>query len=250
MENIENNDYKLSFFKPTTKKALKNRNMALWLIIIWATAVFGFQFLLRIMQEPVPEEAYNNYELVWENVKNENATDEEMSIFANSVLQVLGKVYVKPEYQEALSNAFTWSLFKIAGEDKDELLNNVLSFEKLYEESESIFDEEYIAAKTKLENCVADLLEIPQTDPRRVAIPFSVNSEKIDNYTEENKVITAKVMPMYLIHNRSVLTDTKFLGFPFHYFYTAVFLLTLFIGLCWIYCFITDRRELKEKASN
>ncbi|RKX20065.1 MAG: hypothetical protein DRP35_06675 [Candidatus Zixiibacteriota bacterium] len=33
----------------------------------------------------------------------------------------------------------------------------------------------------------------------------------------------------------------RFLGFPFHYFYTAVFLLVLFVGLCWIFCFQTDR---------
>ena len=49
-----------------------------------------------------------------------------------------------------------------------------------------------------------------------------------------------ETMGLYLIHNRSVLTDTKFLGFPFHYFYTAVFLLILFVGLCWLYCIRTD----------
>ena len=52
--------------------------------------------------------------------------------------------------------------------------------------------------------------------------------------------IFEEAMGLYLIHNRSVLTDTRFLGFPFHYFYTAVFLLILFVGLTWLYCVRTD----------
>lgn len=48
-------------------------------------------------------------------------------------------------------------------------------------------------------------------------------------------------MELYLTHNRSGLTDTRFLGFPFHYWYTAQFLLILFIGLCLIYARATDK---------
>lgn len=52
-------------------------------------------------------------------------------------------------------------------------------------------------------------------------------------------------MKLYMTHNQSVLTNAKFLGFPFHYFYTAVFLLILFVFLCWLYCVITDRVNIK-----
>jgi putative solute:sodium symporter small subunit len=52
-------------------------------------------------------------------------------------------------------------------------------------------------------------------------------------------------MEKHLTHNRSVLTDTKFLGFPFHYFYTAVFLLVLFVGLCLVYCRLMDDLSAK-----
>ncbi len=249
MENIENNDYKLSFFRPTTEKALKNRNMAVWLILIWATAVFGFQILLKVMGKPVPEEAFIKYEQVWHNIENENASHEELCIFAKSVLQVLGKVYVKPEYQNALSNAFSWSVYKYSDANSEELLEKVRDFAKQNNDMQNILDEDYIKAKFDLQYYVADLLDIEKTDPRQIAIPFSVKIDDFHEFTDENKAITAQAMSKYLIHNRSVLTDTKFLGFPFHYFYTAVFLLTLFIGLCWLYCFITDRRELKENAS-
>ena len=53
--------------------------------------------------------------------------------------------------------------------------------------------------------------------------------------TKEDKEKLPQIMDKYLIHNRSFLTDSKFLGFPFHYFYTAVFLLILFVGLCYAY---------------
>ena len=48
------------------------------------------------------------------------------------------------------------------------------------------------------------------------------------------------IMKTNLIHNQSVLTDTIFLGFPFHYFYSALFLLTLFVLICLVYCFKID----------
>jgi len=63
--------------------------------------------------------------------------------------------------------------------------------------------------------------------------------------TKDNKEKLPAIMSLYLTHNQSVLTDTQFLGFPFHYFYTSVFLLVLFVALCWVYCFIIDRMHSK-----
>ncbi|MFO8055621.1 MAG: hypothetical protein R6U19_10735 [Bacteroidales bacterium] len=241
------NDYHLSFFKPTTRKALKNRNMALLLLIIWAVGVFGFQVLLRVLEEPVPEEAYQEYEGVWDEVRAGTAGDETLNIFAGSVLQVLGKVYVQDEYQAALSNAFTWSVYQIAGDDSGELQARINTFDRRAGQSEDIQDPGYMEAKRKLQNYVAHLLDIPETDARRRVIPFVLKPAERQEYTPENKELTAEAMSMYLIHNRSVLTDTRVLGFPFHYLYTAVFLLVLFVVICWLYCIITDRRELKEQ---
>ena len=52
-------------------------------------------------------------------------------------------------------------------------------------------------------------------------------------------------MEKYLIHNRSFLTDSSFLGFPLHYFYTAQFLLILFIVLCLIYAKAVDKKNTR-----
>ncbi|MDZ7633356.1 MAG: DUF4212 domain-containing protein [Bacteroidales bacterium] len=54
------------------------------------------------------------------------------------------------------------------------------------------------------------------------------------------------LMRLYMTHNQSVLTDTRFLGFPFHYFYTAVFLLVLFVALCIVYNKLVEWRLNKE----
>lgn len=248
MENNQN-DYHISFFKPKTPRALKNRNMVLWLILVWATAVFGFQILLRVIEKPVAQPAYDTFASVWEDVKSENGSYEELKDFANSVSFVLGKVYIKPEYQKALSNAFTWSVFKIAGEQREQLYQNLLDFETAQDESDDILDVNYIESKQALEKQVAQLLDISNNDPRKPILPFSMTSQGIESYTGENKELTEEAMSMYLIHNRSFLTDMKFLGFPFHYFYSAVFLLILFVALCWTYCIITDRREAKEHLS-
>lgn len=245
MEN-EQNEYHVSFFKPVTKRARKNRNMVIWLVLIWATGVFGFQILLRAIEKPTPEPAYTSYISVWDKVQSENASNEELKEFANSVLTVLGKVYIKTEYQTALSNAFTWALFQVADDRREELYAALIHFEKMDNESESILDGDYISSRALLEDKVSNILGFGKSDARIPAIPFSLDSEAIHLFSDDNKELTATAMPMYLIHNRSVLTDITFLGFPFHYFYTAVFLLILFIALCWIYCILTDRRENKE----
>ena len=245
MENNQN-DYHVSFFKPVTEKARRNRNMVIWLVVIWATAVFGFQILLRIVEKPVPEPAYTSFLSVWDNVESGDYESSDLKVFANSVLGVLGKVYVKPLYKDALYNAFNWSVFQLAKEDAEKLGLLISNFRELSENSSNITDPDYVNAKNALEYEVSVMLGVGDNDPKRLVIPFVMSSESFDQFTETDKETTEKAMGLYLIHNRSFLTDARFLGFPFHYFYTAVFLLTLFIGLCWAYCFITDRRQSKE----
>jgi putative solute:sodium symporter small subunit len=246
MENNQN-DYHVSFFKPVTEKARRNRNMTLWLISIWAIGVFGFQILLRVIEEPVPEDAYIKYEQVWDNVKAGSANMDEHAVFAKSVLQVLGKVYVKPDYKPALQNAFTHSLFIVADDNSEQLASLLQNFENQLDVSESIIDPEYLEAKKTLEEYIAEMLDLKADDTRNIVTAFSLKSDMKEIFSDENMQLTEKAMGLYLIHNRSVLTDTKFLGFPFHYFYTAVFLLILFVGICWTYCFVTDKREAKSK---
>ncbi len=77
-------------------------------------------------------------------------------------------------------------------------------------------------------------------DIRVKIAPLEVHSSLLESFNDENRKVFMEAMDLYLVHNQSVLTDTNFLGFPFHYFYTAVFLLILFVGLCWLYCVRTD----------
>ncbi|MFO8023341.1 MAG: DUF4212 domain-containing protein [Perlabentimonas sp.] len=248
MENNQN-DYHVSFFKPVSTRARKNRNMTVWLVAIWAVAIFGFQILLKIIGKPTPEPAHTEFIQVWDNVQSGNADNQDMKVFSNSVLQVLAKVYIKAEHKAALENAFSWSIFQMVEEEDEQLLGYVQDFERVMNQNLSILDSEYLSAKLALEVNVASLLDIAAEDVRRAAIPFSIKNQAIGQFTDENKATVASAMDLYLIHNRSVLTDTRFLGFPFHYFYTAVFLLCLFIGLCWIYCVRTDKIEMEHLMS-
>ncbi len=249
MENYQN-DYHFSFFKPGSLRAKKNRNLTLLLVSIWAVGIFGFQILLKVTGKPTPEPAHVEFHQVWNQVQDGEAEILELRTFSKSVLQVLAKVYIKPEYKSALENAFSWSVFQLAGEDPGFLLEKLNSFEQASALGISILDPAYLASKTGLEAGVADLLGLDAKDARRMAIPFSLKSNLIDQLSLENQSVVEKAMNLYLVHNRSVITDTKFLGFPFHYFYTAVFLLCLFISLCWIYCVRTDKIEKEFFLSN
>ena len=90
-----NNDYHISFFKPTTERARFNRNIVILLVCIWVVAIFGFQILLRIMQKPTPEEAYVQFENIWDNVKNGEASENDYQVLAQTSLSVLGKISFK-----------------------------------------------------------------------------------------------------------------------------------------------------------
>ena len=240
------NDYHISFFKPTTAQAKWNRNLAIKLILIWAVAVFGFHFLLRAIEKPTPEESYVKYEMVWENILAESASVEEMQIFAHSSLSVIGKVFIKPEYKSALNNAVSWTAFQLADSSQKELLiDKTKEFEKLKEEVTSISDPEYINAKNSLSQVASSILGLQKSDPRTLIVSFSLVSAEMELFKAENKDMIPTIMSTYLIHNQSFLTDFKFLGFPFHYFYTAVFLLILFVFLCWLYCYRVDKMNVK-----
>ena len=62
------NDYHISFFKPTTKIARLNRDIVVFLVVIWTIAIFGFQIALKVFEKPSPEPAYLDFEQVWDQV--------------------------------------------------------------------------------------------------------------------------------------------------------------------------------------
>lgn len=246
----KNNDYHISFFKPTTERAKYNRNMVITLVSIWAVGVFGFHFLLRAVEKPTPEPELTVFNEVWDNVKNENASNEEILKFAQSTLHVAGKVFIKADHRAALDNGITWATFQLADSAQTTALKNALNeFEAETKKAETVTDESYLAAKVKLGALASSILQLNADNVLGKIIPLELKSCCINELKEENKAIIETAMPLYSIHNRSVLTDTTFLGFPFHYFYTAVFLLVLFIALCYAYCVKVDKYNKKMEIA-
>jgi len=240
------NGYHISFFKPTTPQALANRNMVLWLISVWFIAIFGFQFLLWVIEKPTPQPAYLTFQNVWENVEKDSPTSKELQEFGQSTLSVLGKIAIAEDEKMALDNAFSWSVYQLTTDSlRADFLLKVQEFEKLKADIESISDPGYIAEKQVLITEMASILGLSVMDVRAKIAPLELSSKAMKSMTGDTKIALPGIMEKYLVHNQSFLTDWKFLGFPFHYFYTAVFLLILFIGLCLLYCVKTDLLNAK-----
>jgi putative solute:sodium symporter small subunit len=238
------NDYRISFFKPATEMARLNRNIIVSLVIIWTLAIFGFQIVLRVISKPTPEPAYLAFEQVWEQVSNGSATHQELQVFAQASLSVLGKNFIDPGYRTALDNGLSWSLKQLAGTDKGtQLYQEIAAFEKLKGEIENITDPEYVNARNKLASEVSPVLGLSPGDVRTTLVSIELNSSMMDVLSPTSREAIPAAMSLYLIHPQSFLTDGRLFGFPFHYFYTAVFLLVLFVGLCWLYCVRADHRD-------
>lgn len=237
----QKNQYHISFFKPTTDNSRRNRNIVVQFVLIWAVAIFGFQILLKILQKPTPEPAYTVYETYWEDIQTGNYDANILQQVSQSALSVLGKVSIAPKYRVALDNAISWMAYNIVNtSQKEKLVAAVEEFEKAAAVATDISDESYLNKKKQLIPILQEVYDLSPQDVRGKIAAVEVKTELMESFSNENRQIFEEAMGLYLIHNRSVLTDTIFLGFPFHYFYTAVFLLVLFVGLCWLFCIRTD----------
>ena len=239
-----NNDYHISFFKPTTESARHNRNMVLQLVLIWAVAIFGFQILLKILEKPVPEPAYTLFESSWQAIEAGTPSVSDYQGAGQAILSVTGKVAINPDDKQVLENALSTLAYQISNQ-KDELKSAVSDFEALAASITDIRDESYVAKKNELIPLLAELFALNELDVRSKIAPLGLKSGMMESFEESDRAQMMGIMGLYLIHNRSALTDAKFLGFPFHYFYTAVFLLILFVGLCLLYCVRTDMYNKK-----
>jgi putative solute:sodium symporter small subunit len=163
---------------------------------------------------------------------------------------VAGKVFIEPNHRAALDDGITWALWQVATPPQQAALSEALRDFKDAEKSAGLVtDEEYVQAKRNLQSLAVSVLGINPNLAIAHILPLELTLDGMDSFTESNKEIVEEAMPLYTIHNRSVLTDTIFLGFPFHYFYTAVFLLIVFIGICWIYCYKIDKYNKKIELS-
>lgn len=238
----KNENYNISFFRPTTELALLNRNLAIKLLIVWVVAIFGFHILLRILEKPTPEPAYTAFENVWEKVNAGDASLQEKQVFVKSALSVLGKLSIQAEDRLILDQAISTLSYELLSDiQRPVLIAQLGEFEVVKEDISSLSDANYMELKAAISQVAAEMLGVDAFSLEAQLMPFEIKAKEIVPYSPGSLEAVPGVMAMYLIHNQSILTDTIFLGFPFHYFYTAVFLLILFVGLCWYYCYRTDR---------
>jgi len=232
--NIEGKDYNISLFKPTTALAKFNRNLILGLFTVWAVSIFGFQIWLKIIEKPTKEIAYIQYEQVWNQVKNGQASDAEKQVYIKSALSVLGKVTLAEGDRFFLNSSVKKLTIELVPEpEKGDFLAKIEAFE-----AKDYGDDGYQELKAELSIASANYIDVEPYSLEAKLIPLELIAAQFSKINiQEIEVIMAK----YLIHNQSYLTDTVVFGFPFHYFYTAVYLLILFVALCLYYCIATDR---------
>jgi uncharacterized membrane protein len=236
------NEYNFNLFKPVSPYGRKNRNLIITLLIIWFVAVFGFQLLLLIVQKPTPEKTLITFESVWESVKTGNATVAEKMDFVNSLVAVAGKSSVKPAHRIVLDNALTWAVFSMVSDSgKMTLSQQILELKTIKEQLPKAKDAEYammqadlLRIKTNINAIANEKTGVDPTNNKAAILPYNLNAENKELSASDLETLP-EIMKLYLTHNQSFLTDTKFLGFPFHYFYTAEFLLILFVVMCLFY---------------
>ncbi|MFO7924224.1 MAG: DUF4212 domain-containing protein [Bacteroidales bacterium] len=242
---MEKEEYRISFFNPTTQQARSNRNLIIQLFIMWAVAIFGFQILLEVLSKPVPEEALVKFIPAWEKIESGNAESYDYQVTGQSMVQVTGKLTLGPDEYDALKDGISWTLSGLLpANELADLQQEVQLLTRLREEITSLRDERYLQAKESVISKAAPALGIGEDTLLAQLLALGLDDD-MENMAEENRLKIPGIMSLYLTHNRSVLTDTIFLGFPFHYFYTAVLLLIFFVGLCWLYCYRTDKLHAK-----
>jgi putative solute:sodium symporter small subunit len=246
------NEYHFNLFKPTTEHGRRNRNIIVTMVLIWAVAVFGFQLLLVILQKPTPEKAYTVFQSVWGQIESGDATVAENQDFLKSLIAVYGKSSVKKEKKEILRNGITAVAYNMVSDSEKVVLSgHVAALRNARENLATATDDAYISLQGTLSDtkkAINEMLDnrigIESTSLEATLLPYCLN-EQSNGMTEADKEAIPQIMKLYLIHNQSVLTDTKFLGFPFHYFYTAELLLILFVLLCLIYSYRIEALDKK-----
>ncbi len=153
-------------------------------------------------------------------VEDASATTEMKQQFAKSMLMVLGKnIAVKENHKSVLKESLSWSVYNMQAD----------SVKPFYKSEPNIAAASIGLGSEGFDKIMSDLL------------PSSLVKVKNSSLSDESKKALPEIMKLYLIHNQSFLTDFKFLGFPFHYWYTAQFLLILFVLLCLYYAVSIDR---------
>ncbi len=217
--------YDINFFTPHTPFLKEATRLVTIGMTIWFLAVYGFHILLKVIEKPTPEAGFLVYEKVYPKLTDGTATIEETTAIAKVYLGLIGKSS-KLQKNAALKNAFTATVYSIL--PKSEKTSLVTATGQLANDKK--IDLAYVENALGITNNLSMKAVLPYAlEPLQSGVKGMISPE------------IPAIMSKYLIHNQSVLTDTKFLGFPFHYFYSAIFLLTLFVAICFFYCKAIDK---------
>ena len=228
MSNAE--EYNVNFFKPMSDHARTNKKLIATLAIIWFCAVFGFQALLILLNEPTPEPAFTSFQTVYPEVVNDQeASLETKQQFSRSLLSVLGKnIAVADDHKAILKQALSSTVVSMLPDSVNQTIQSGAN--------EAFIDAAINSIGLAVEGFDKIMIDL---------LPFSLVKVESAQMSAEVKEALPGIMELYLVHNQNVLTDFNFLGFPFHYWYTSQFLLILFVVLCLIYAVIIDRTSKK-----
>jgi uncharacterized membrane protein len=252
-----NKDYHFNLFQPINETGRKIRNLILTMLAIWAVCVFGFQILLKVVEKPTPEVTLTRFEAAYSNLTNGSRDQATLQNFLHSQILTAGKIGIKQLDREVLNGGINLGIRMLI---PDSLLSPIVQkipeMVAMKEKLTKAKDQEYLDLKTGIARMQAELMVL--TAPYTGFTPGGLEAEILVSVlkpvspldvTSPELASLPDVMKLYLTHNQSFLTDSKFLGFPFHYFYTAVFLLILFVGMCLLYNLRLDRRMKIEKIA-
>jgi putative solute:sodium symporter small subunit len=278
------NEYRFSMLRPTTDLAKGNKKLILTLVAIWFLAIYGFHIVMKLIEEPVKEPALVQFEDVFQKIQDGTASTADQQQYVNALMHVLGKSTLRDMVgkkkvntnsatgktnREILQWALSNVVYELLPEDKRARLvkqvedidlqkAKIAEIKARYEKGELVYEayeDEYFEAKAELnkqqddarviiDDCGASL-GLKEGGLILISIPEELTTKGLENVPEEYMAELPGIMQLYLTHYQSVLTDTLFLGFPFHYWYTAEFLLILFVLLCWVYCIRIERLHKK-----
>ncbi len=249
--------YNFSLFTPRNLHGKKNRNVIFSMLAIWVVTVFGFQFLLRLVEKPTPEKSLVMFESTWSSGTSGEINSADYKTILNSLVLVRGKNIVKPVDQKLLSEAISCTFFTLVPDSiRTPIIGNITETKSLKAKLIESRDKEYLDLKIAISEKNKNIASLGEfysgfkAGSLESHILISTLQDKFPNsLNDESFAGLPGIMKFYLTHNQSFLTDTKFLGFPFHYFYTAVFLLILFVSLCIIYNILIEWRLNKQGIS-
>ncbi len=247
-------EYNFSIFKPRNIHGRKNRNVIMTMLLIWAVAVFGFQFLLKAIEKPTPEKSLLTFMELWPSVRSGSVTPDRHNPFLTTLVLARGKNTMKPDEQKIISDAITCFTYSIIPDSAGRVLGSIVkSISDLRSSLASLKGEQFLEVKKKISDHYSDIIDatVKYTGFKRGSLEssifvYSLQTSFPSSMSDASFDRLEKIMKLYMTHNQSFLTDSRILGFPFHYFYTSVLLLILFVILCIVYNILVEWRLKKE----